>query len=419
MRHVSDGELHAFLDGAADLLPAGRGEEVRNHIAECLSCRERLQDEETVRSQARDILGGPDLGEFELPTFEELRERAEASGPDIRLRADGEGEEKPRYRGPLKGVPLAWAATIVLALGVGWMGNQVFSTIPPGSRARPSMDTRMQESPEASSMDPIPDRLRGEEAQSSRVDAEVSPSAEGSEPSGDVTRAETDADVVRDPTDPNLVSDSMVITASRRNDGLVVAPATVAVSPTGRQPPASLVEQQQARTQVEAEAADRKAVEGLREKVPEELLSVTDSSGAMPSFALNAGAAAGGLARERSVVDSLENTLAVPGLRVVSIGWEERESGEKALLIRQLLSPGDTLELRYLGLLLGTDPEVRRQEGREPVEEAPGLRAYANVLEASLPPGWNQVVMERGRGLLVARGPIEADQLKALLKILH
>jgi hypothetical protein len=118
--------------------------------------------------------------------------------------------------------------------------------------------------------------------------------------------------------------------------------------------------------------------------------------------------------------DSLERSLAVPGLLVETIEWEERVPGVKALLIRQLLPPSDTLELRYLGLLLGTDPQPARME-QEPVarDEVSGGRRYANVLEASLPPGWNQVVMERERGLLVARATIHEAQLKALLKSLH
>ena len=47
-----------------------------------------------------------------------------------------------------------------------------------------------------------------------------------------------------------------------------------------------------------AEAAERKAVEGLRETADRtKLLGVTDSSGAMASSALGVGAAAGSLAR--------------------------------------------------------------------------------------------------------------------------
>jgi hypothetical protein len=103
---------------------------------------------------------------------------------------------------------------------------------------------------------------------------------------------------------------------------------------------------------------------------------------------------------------------------VVSIQWEERVPGEKALLIRQLMAPGDTLELRVLGMLLGTEPGAGR-DVTTPNEEVAVGRVYANVLEASLPPGWHQVVMERVRVLLVARGPLSEVNLKGLLKTLR
>ena len=119
-------------------------------------------------------------------------------------------------------------------------------------------------------------------------------------------------------------------------------------------------------------------------------------------------------------VDDLENSLSLKGLGLVSIGWEERVVGERALLIRQLLSPGDTLELRYLGMLLGTDPDPKEErEGGIPADEAARARIYASVLAATLPAGWNQVVMERGRWLLVARAPISEESLKILLKTLY
>jgi hypothetical protein len=110
-------------------------------------------------------------------------------------------------------------------------------------------------------------------------------------------------------------------------------------------------------------------------------------------------------------------SLAIPGLEVLSTEWEERVPGEKALLIRQLVAPGDTLELRYLGLLLGTDPDPEASRERTAAKEAgTSGRVYANVLAASLPPGWQQVVMERDRGLVVARGPFAEPHLKSLLK---
>ena len=143
MRHVTDGELHAFLDGSLDLLPDGRGAEVRDHISSCSVCQERLQDEEAVRAQAQNLLNSPSVPEVSLPSFEELRERAAA--PPLRLQDPGDEEAATtRYRGPLRGMPLAWAATIVLALGVGWMGGQFGSPLrQSGSVASPS--SRYQE----------------------------------------------------------------------------------------------------------------------------------------------------------------------------------------------------------------------------------------------------------------------------------
>jgi len=321
MRHVTDGELHAFLDGGLDLLPGERGKEIRDHLSSCPVCRERLQDEEVVRSQAKEILGDPALTELALPTFEELRERAEAPGSDS-VAPKGEPDMEIHYRGPLRGLSLAWAATIVLALGVGWMGGQVWRTFPsyglPGSAA--------------SSFESI------ELPSAVMVDLE---------------------------SEPSDLPTEMASVAQRRS--------------VAQEPRAAPSELDQA------------------------ILAPTEGTeGAL------------------FIRNSLENSLVVPGLKVVSMEWEERAPGEKVLHIRQLLSPGDTLELRYLGMLLGTDSEPREGREREiQVEDALGGRAYANVLEASLPLGWNQVVMEWGRGLLVARAPISEANLKALLKTLH
>ena len=94
-------------------------------------------------------------------------------------------------------------------------------------------------------------------------------------------------------------------------------------------------------------------------------------------------------------------------------------SGEKALLIRQLLSPGDTLELRYLGMLLGTDPETRASGERVNRRRKPrsaSLRQRPGSLPATgLEPGGDGV----GAGIAGCQGPDRRDHLKALLKTLH
>jgi hypothetical protein len=407
MRHVTDGELHAYLDGALDLLPEGRGEEIRDHISECSVCRERLQDEELVRSQATEILADPDLSGVTFPSFEELRERAEAPGSGV---SAGEGEEKAkvRYRGPLRGLPLAWAATIVLAIGVGWMGGQMMGPVPSRTPEGRFLDFGAEDlsvAPDPASADSDSSRLdvvrvsRGDqESVSAPALVHTEPAEatrEGVQP--EVAGVARRRDTVIEPEQTVPAVEAAVVGAARE-EARAADPKT---PPSGAQP-----------------TRERPGI--LAEEIPLEALVVTgDSLSEAARFAAAEAAeqAEAGLA---SVSDSLKNSLTVPGLKVVSIEWEERVEGEKALLIRQLLSPGDTLELRYLGMLLGTEPEPTLALARSiPREEGAGVRLYANVLEASLPTGWNQVVMEWGRGLLVARAPVSEANLKALLKSLH
>ncbi|MBT8397683.1 MAG: hypothetical protein HKO65_19085 [Gemmatimonadetes bacterium] len=408
MRHVTDGELHAFLDGALDLLAEGRGDEVRDHLADCPTCSERLQDEEGVRARAMEILGAPSISGVGLPTFEELRERAEAPGPDAPMERE-EPEGRAHYRGPLRGLPMAWAATIVLALGVGWMGGQVWRGIPGDGRPTRALD-----------------RL------------ETAPSQEG-------TSQGPEADSLPGFSPDSVSMEALVVTSSRRRDGPMDSPPQPAQAdqspateyPSGAQEPARVGENvQEGERQVRATPAEERtdprppSVVGS-EDIPLEALTgrgkpVADSAApaADPSLfsqvlALRELREEEALEPTSEVRDSVETHLAVPGLKVVSVEWEERVPGQRALLIRQLLSPGDTLELHYLGLLMGTDAEFRYSRAVDPVEEMPGRRAYASVLEASLPTGWNQVVMERERGLLVARAHTDENHLKALLRTLR
>ena len=417
MRHVTDGELHAYLDGALDLLPQDRGEEVRDHISSCPVCSERLQDEEHLRSQAEMVLGSSDLGEVALPTFEELRERAEAPGSDPLLQTR-ESNSGVHYRGPVKGLPLAWAATIVLALGVGWMGGQVWRTLPGGR---------------VSSLAP------GEQSPAQYADRDVDSSGAGvfqptrSESREDLSAASTPSVAEEEVgVPPSATPPEGVREAQRR----AVAQDPVAARPS---PDFTLLESRQADSGTVMGEGDRitdSAALANSAIALDELVvtgapvsptrGVTSAAIALDELAVTAASISAARVKSDSVgyvgvtTDFEENSLAVRGFRVVSIEWEERVVGEKALLIRQLLSPGDTLELRYLGMLLGTDADpLGRGEGGIPREEAPGGRVYANVLEASLAPGWHQVVMELGRSLLVARAPIPEADLKALLKTLH
>ena len=117
MSHVDDGTLHTYLDG--ELAPAeARG--VDAHVAQCPACRERLEEERALITRAGELLALAAPPDRELPPF-----RAGDVRPPTRLWW--------RVR-----LPLAWAATIVLALGIGtYLGRGVEQ----GRRAETPADT--------------------------------------------------------------------------------------------------------------------------------------------------------------------------------------------------------------------------------------------------------------------------------------
>jgi len=98
MSHVDDGMLHAYLDG--ELAPA-EAQGVDAHLAQCPGCRERLEEERALIARAGELLALAAPPDREVPPF-----RAGDVKPPARL------WWQVRQ-------PLAWAATIVLALGIG------------------------------------------------------------------------------------------------------------------------------------------------------------------------------------------------------------------------------------------------------------------------------------------------------------
>lgn len=124
MSHVDDGTLHAYLDG--ELTPVER-ERLDAHLAGCGSCRARLEEERALVERAGRLLGlaAPPPSEAAMPPFHALRRRG------------GRGI-LGRYR-----LPLAWAATIALALGMGWYARglqRVTTGQPQAARATKASD---------------------------------------------------------------------------------------------------------------------------------------------------------------------------------------------------------------------------------------------------------------------------------------
>jgi len=96
MPHVDDGTLHAYLDG--QLAPVERAQ-VEGHLTSCPACRARLDEERALIERADALLALATPPERAVPPFHELR------------------HPRPAWRFRL---PAVWAATVLLALGLGW-----------------------------------------------------------------------------------------------------------------------------------------------------------------------------------------------------------------------------------------------------------------------------------------------------------
>lgn len=115
MSHVEEGLLHAWLDGALDDEDRATGEAIERHLAVCAECRERLDEALQLRDEVAEILAATTPpGIEEAPPFEELVARAEWLA-----RATSPRRDKRLF------FPLAWAATLVLALGAGWWAHHL------------------------------------------------------------------------------------------------------------------------------------------------------------------------------------------------------------------------------------------------------------------------------------------------------
>jgi len=101
MSHVDEGTLHAYLDGE---LPSSERAALEEHLAQCTTCRAALADERALRERASALLGSARPIERSAPPLEQLRRSAQARRSPWYVRRS-----------------FAWAASIALALGAGYL----------------------------------------------------------------------------------------------------------------------------------------------------------------------------------------------------------------------------------------------------------------------------------------------------------
>ncbi len=137
MSHVDEGGLHAYLDGA---LPGGADarREVEDHLHVCADCRALLDAARTDRAGAGEILDSLRPGSIETPPFSELLERRSPGTPTPGRRLG--------IRGPFpRANALAWAATILIAIGSGWVARGLLM----GSATEGRLQGEVASAPEA------------------------------------------------------------------------------------------------------------------------------------------------------------------------------------------------------------------------------------------------------------------------------
>ena len=114
MSHISEGLLHAHLDGAVGHDRAEQWLLAEAHLSVCEDCRWRLEEARQLRDAAGGILAVASAPSASKPGFQELVAKAGTAAPLPR--------RKPWWNSTSR---LAWAASLVLAIGAGWLGREL------------------------------------------------------------------------------------------------------------------------------------------------------------------------------------------------------------------------------------------------------------------------------------------------------
>ena len=402
MRHVVEGELHAWLDGALDELGSRRALEVREHLRSCTECQERLAAEEASRARAIEVLALAAPEAVVAPPFEALVERAHV------VNTEGEGSP-PRISRTGR---LGWAATVVIALGAGWMARElglrpsVVSEAPSASQTVEPMgiapvDASLGGPVQPGSLEredmadlsrplslPAAPPLGAQVAIDTGAPADaIASSGQGAAEVSTVTLAELD-----------LVPLSGEVPVESLRDGFGELPE-VEPSVSPRLAADKLSEREEPRVRVAGSTAS--AVSGREVLLQDRGAAIGVSAVRGPSFGGDRARDAQGDVEVTTEADPEEGSgLIVADLPVLRVEWTEMSPGRPGLQVLQQLASGDTLEIRFVRS--GGTAADRVDDPLAPVVNAP------------LRQGWSQVVRVHRDGWLVARARLGREELESL-----
>ncbi len=162
MPHIAEGLLHAHLDGALGPDEQLQWTAAERHLEQCADCRKRLEEARESRVRARELLREAAAPARSGPGFEALAARAaarrtagsdeigdEAGDPSGRS-GPPNGGRAPWWRSTMR---LAWAASLVMAAGAGWLGHELLveqgGAPPVAVSERPASESLADAAPDA------------------------------------------------------------------------------------------------------------------------------------------------------------------------------------------------------------------------------------------------------------------------------
>jgi len=416
MPHVSDGEIHGYLDGALDAFGADDASRIRSHLDRCDDCAVRLEQARDLRDRAEAILTGSDPAPVVAPPFEEIRRRAAA---------DGARPQTGSRR--LPPTSLAWAASVALALGTGWvLGNRVLDD----SLSTPLGDVT-GEVAAAEEAAPVPQvaqsRLESADADAATTDR----SNDGGDRAGagTVDQASEVAKTVAAPADQSTSGSRDQLGGAGREDQPVVAasaePSSAADGQVvdsvvdlgafrARGPAASraLLDEQASvaspARQAAVPAEPAQPGDALEQNQPDQVREGFADAELRASVVTEAEREEDRAAARSEQVVSGSSGLVVPGLPVESVAFDPDIGPAGGLRIVQRLSGGEALELVFVAGSENGLVESTRLSGAGLTESEafPPVDGRSDLAQA---------VVARSGGWLAARAPVSNDSLAVLL----
>ena len=366
MLHIDEGQLHALLDDALD---SAEADTVREHIAACGECAVRYEDERAIRARANAILELARPLPSTIPPFETVLQRAQKSSAS-----------RPTVPGPMR---LAWAATIVLALGIGWLSRDFAPRADLASRSSNASEAMADAAPQNAELPPPPPPPPAPAPA-------AEPSARNAAGIGAVTGAAAGASSVP----PSVRQERVAVDAMSADQALKTQVQRAASNAAGQSAPLQAGQQAQGRLAELSEQRDTSAAARARELTAKTTAAAPPPVVAAPPPAprweyLDLAAA------EQRIGATI---LIIPGLQVDSVAVSRAAAGYSVRILHRL--PGDRLlELR-----------------QEPVVAAQILEGDRRRLESVADrAGFFTVNVVRGNLQLIGRAQLPADSIRALL----